>query len=654
MRRTGFLAIALLATSAGAQQQTRNQGPPSMGGGQCAQNPYNCPAAVNPLPAATTVWLEEMTWMDVRDAVKAGKTTIIIPTGGQEPNGPWLVTGKHNYVLQANCEAIARKMGNALCAPIIKLVPEGNIEPASGHMTSPGTISLREGTFRAVLTDVVTSLKQHGFQHIILIGDSGGNQGGQRAVADSLTGIWKGTPIVAHIQEYYDYAKVAEHMKSKGNRGRDAGQPARRSDHRAQHVRGRSEVDPLRRAREGRQGDDQRRLARRSQEGHRVGEGDRELPRNRHDRGDQQGDREQGDAPGPAAPAPAGMSNALELVPRMGHEQVVFCQDQSAGYRAIIAVHSTVLGPATGGTRFWPYASTDEALVDVLRLSRGMTCKNAAAGLALGGGKAVIIGDSRRQEGREALFLAYGRSVEQLGGRFLTGEDVGTSPADLEIAARVAPRFVAGIDGKGGDPSPWTARGVLRGIQATARTLWGSDDLDGRTMVLQGCGNVGHALALQLKSAGARLIVSDTDALRATRTAAAVNGTVVPAQDVFDQSADLFVPCALGAILNDDTIPRLRVQGVAGAANNQLQDGRHAQALAARGILYAPDYIVNAGGVISGSIALLGETQDGMERRVHAIYDTTLEVFERAQREGVTTATAADRLAESRLREGRG
>jgi creatinine amidohydrolase len=187
-----------------------------MGGGNCSNNPYNCADTPNPLPAATTVWLEEMTWMDVRDALKAGKSTIIIPTGGIEPNGPWLVTGKHNYVLRANCESIARKLGNALCAPIIKLVPEGRIEPPSGHMASPGTLSLREETFRAVLTDVVQSLKVHGFKNIILIGDSGGNQAGQRAVADSLTGIWKGDPVVAHVQEYYDYAGVARYMQSRG------------------------------------------------------------------------------------------------------------------------------------------------------------------------------------------------------------------------------------------------------------------------------------------------------------------------------------------------------------------------------------------------------------------------------------------------------
>jgi creatinine amidohydrolase/Fe(II)-dependent formamide hydrolase-like protein len=187
-----------------------------MGGGNCTANAYNCADAPNPLPAPNTVWLEEMTWMDVRDAMKAGKTTVIISTGGIEPNGPWLALGKHNYILRANCEAIARKLGNALCAPIIELVPEGRIEPQSGHMTSPGTLSLREETFRAVLADVVHSLKMHGFKNIILIGDSGGNQAGQRAVADSLTGIWKGNPVVAHIQEYYDYASAAKHMEARG------------------------------------------------------------------------------------------------------------------------------------------------------------------------------------------------------------------------------------------------------------------------------------------------------------------------------------------------------------------------------------------------------------------------------------------------------
>jgi creatinine amidohydrolase/Fe(II)-dependent formamide hydrolase-like protein len=214
-RAGALLALAALAAAPLAAQPGQRD-PRSMGGGQCSANPYNCADAPNPLPAATTVWLEEMTWMDVRDALKAGKTTAIITTGGMEPNGPFLVTGKHNYVLRANCEAIAKALGNALCAPTIKFVPEGGIDPKTSHMTSPGTISLREATFRGLLTDVVHSLKQHGFTRVILIGDSGGNQGGQRAVADSLTAIWKGSPIVAHIQEYYDYASVSKHMEQFG------------------------------------------------------------------------------------------------------------------------------------------------------------------------------------------------------------------------------------------------------------------------------------------------------------------------------------------------------------------------------------------------------------------------------------------------------
>ncbi|MGE0865092.1 MAG: creatininase family protein [Vicinamibacterales bacterium] len=200
---------------AGQQRQRPAPDPRSIGGGNCADNPYNCVDAVNPLPVATTVWLEEMTWMDVRDALKAGKTNVIIATGGMEPNGPWLVTGKHNYVLHANCEAIARKMGNALCAPIIKHVPEGGIEPKTGHMVSPGTISLREETFQALLTDTAESLQAHGFKNVIFIGDSGGNQRGQQTVADKLTAKWAGKALALHIPEYYDYNSVSKHMTGK-------------------------------------------------------------------------------------------------------------------------------------------------------------------------------------------------------------------------------------------------------------------------------------------------------------------------------------------------------------------------------------------------------------------------------------------------------
>ena len=213
-----FGAMLSAASMASAQNTPAAQGPQqrSMGGGNCADNVYNCPDTPNPLPAAKTVWLEEMTWMDVRDALKAGKTTVIIATGGIEPNGPWLVTGKHNFVNHANCESIARKLGTALCAPLVKWTPEGRIEPPSSHMTSPGTISMREETFRSLLFDVAHSLKMHGFKKIFFIGDSGGNQAGQRAIADSLTKLWKGDPIIAHIQEYYTYSTVAEHMETRG------------------------------------------------------------------------------------------------------------------------------------------------------------------------------------------------------------------------------------------------------------------------------------------------------------------------------------------------------------------------------------------------------------------------------------------------------
>ena len=201
--RTYAIAILLMfgATPLGAQPAA--QDPRSMGGGNCANNPYNCADTPNPLPPVDTVWIEEMTWMDVRDALNAGKTTAIISTGGMEPNGPWLVTGKHNYVLRTNCDVIARKLGNALCAPIVELVPEGRIDPPSGHMRSPGTISLREETYQAVLTDIAHSLKQHGFKNIIFIGDSGGNQNGQKTVADKLTAQFAGAALVATIPEYY-------------------------------------------------------------------------------------------------------------------------------------------------------------------------------------------------------------------------------------------------------------------------------------------------------------------------------------------------------------------------------------------------------------------------------------------------------------------
>jgi creatinine amidohydrolase len=230
MKKTALLAFSFIVLAgaayaqqpgaAGAPAQPQRQRPApdprSMGGGECRENPYNCNDVANPLPQPNTVWLEEMTWIDVRDALKAGKTNIIVPTGGMEPNGVWLVTGKHNYVLHANCEAIARKMGNALCAPIVKFVPEGGIEPKTGHMTSPGTITAREETYQMLLTDIAESLQAHGFKNVIFIGDSGGNQKGQQAVADKLTAKWAGKALALHIGEYYDYAAVSKYMEGQG------------------------------------------------------------------------------------------------------------------------------------------------------------------------------------------------------------------------------------------------------------------------------------------------------------------------------------------------------------------------------------------------------------------------------------------------------
>jgi creatinine amidohydrolase/Fe(II)-dependent formamide hydrolase-like protein len=209
------LLLLLLATAASlAARQARD--PRSAGGGSCSANPYNCIDTPNPLKATDTVWLEEMTWMDVRDALKAGRRTIVVPTGGIEPNGPWLALGKHNYILRVNCDAIARRLGDALCAPVIPLVPEGSIEPKSGHMTTVGTISLREDTFQAMLTDVVDSFKAHGFQNIVLIGDSGGNTRGMEAVAARLNAAWQGAPLVIHAREYYDYASVLRYLNELG------------------------------------------------------------------------------------------------------------------------------------------------------------------------------------------------------------------------------------------------------------------------------------------------------------------------------------------------------------------------------------------------------------------------------------------------------
>jgi leucine dehydrogenase len=337
----------------------------------------------------------------------------------------------------------------------------------------------------------------------------------------------------------------------------------------------------------------------------------------------------------------------FDMLAEMGHEEIVLCSDPSCGYRGIIAVHSTRLGPALGGTRFWTYDSDEEAIVDALRLSRGMTYKNAVAGLSLGGGKSIIIGDNKTKD-REGLFRAHGRFVESLGGRYITAEDVGTSTKDMDYV-HMETGHVAGLAGKSGDPSPVTAHGVFRAVQASANKRWGSDSLDGKTVSIQGCGNVGRYLAQELHEAGARLIVSDIDAAKTARVAQATGAKVVGEDAIYSVAADIFSPCALGGIINDETIPLLKVEVVAGGANNQLLEERHGDALEARGILYAPDYVANAGGVINVYGEVEGWDAQRALDKADDIYDTILRVFEIADSYRIPTYEAADRVAEQRL-----
>jgi leucine dehydrogenase len=338
----------------------------------------------------------------------------------------------------------------------------------------------------------------------------------------------------------------------------------------------------------------------------------------------------------------------IEKTTNTEHETVLCARDSKSGYRGIIAIHSTVLGPAVGGTRFWNYASEEEAITDALRLSRGMTYKNALPGLPLGGGKSIIIGDNKTQD-REALFRAHGRFVESLGGRYITAEDVGTSPDDMEIV-RQETRHVAGLPGRSGDPSPFTARGVFRAIQAATKFRWNRDELSGLKVAVQGCGHVGYHLVKMLHEAGARLIVADVNDENLARVVNEFGVVTVSPGEIFCVSADIFSPCALGGVINDQTISDLKVQIVAGAANNQLLDEQHGEMLKGRNILYVPDYVANAGGVFNGCTELLGWDPALSSGKVDQIYDSVLTILENANSQGLTTNEAANRLAEDRIR----
>ncbi|HSU13936.1 Glu/Leu/Phe/Val dehydrogenase [Longimicrobium sp.] len=337
----------------------------------------------------------------------------------------------------------------------------------------------------------------------------------------------------------------------------------------------------------------------------------------------------------------------FELINEHGHEQVVFWNEPSCGYRGIIAIHNTVLGPALGGTRFWQYNNDREAFIDALRLSRGMTYKAAVAGLNLGGGKSVIIGDNRATD-REAIFRAHGRAVETLKGRYITAEDVGTSVDDMEFVA-METEHVTGRAAASGDPSPVTAYGVYRGIKAAAKHRFGSDDLSGRTITVQGVGHVGYYLCQNLAGEGARLVVTDIDAARVQKVVHDFGATAVGPDEIYAVEADVYAPSALGATINDDTLKVLKVQVVAGAANNVLAEERHGDELHRRGILYAPDYVINAGGLINVCGELNQWTPERSMRKAGEIYTTLLRLFELSEAEGLPTYQAADRLAEDRI-----
>ena len=340
--------------------------------------------------------------------------------------------------------------------------------------------------------------------------------------------------------------------------------------------------------------------------------------------------------------------NIFEFMTEHGHEQILLCSEPAVGYRGIIAIHNTTLGPALGGTRFWNYATEADAVVDALRLAKGMTYKAAVTGLNLGGGKSVIIGDPRIKAGREMIFRAHGRFVDSLKGRYITAEDVGTSVEDMDFV-QMETKFVAGLQGGSGDPSPITAHGTYWGIKAAAKTRFGSDSLKGLRIAVQGVGHVGYYLCQYLAEEGAQLIVTDIDEERVRNVVDTFGAEAVATEKIYSVNAPIFAPCALGAIVNDDTLKVMKFEIIAGAANNQLAEERHGDELEKRGVLYAPDYVINAGGLINVYGEINGWSADRAKRKAGEIYDTLLQLFELSRKEGLPTYKAADRLAERRI-----
>jgi leucine dehydrogenase len=338
----------------------------------------------------------------------------------------------------------------------------------------------------------------------------------------------------------------------------------------------------------------------------------------------------------------------LVQLTKMGHEQVLFCNDAKTGLKAIIAVHNTVLGPALGGTRMWMYNNEADALNDVLRLSRGMTYKNSISNLDLGGGKAVIIGDARTMKS-EALFRRFGQFVNGLAGKYITAEDVGISPDDMVHVSKET-NYVVGLPGKSGDPSPVTAYGVYVGMKACAKMQFGTDSLSGRTVAVQGVGHVGQYLVKHLASEGAKIFITDIHEETLKKVAEAYGAAVVAPQEIYDVPMDIYAPCALGATVNDDTLARLSCSIIAGAANNQLADEqKHGMAVMEKGILYAPDYAINAGGVINCFSEVSGLSLEWSHQKAGEIYQTIYQILERSKNEAIPTYQIANRMAEERI-----
>jgi leucine dehydrogenase len=340
--------------------------------------------------------------------------------------------------------------------------------------------------------------------------------------------------------------------------------------------------------------------------------------------------------------------NPLARMMSMNHEQVLFCQDRATGLKAIIAVHNTDLGPALGGTRMWQYENEQEALTDVLRLSRGMTYKNSISGLNLGGGKAVIIGDSRTQK-NEALFRRFGQFVESLSGKYITAEDVGISPQDM-VWVNKETNHVAGLPGKSGDPSPVTAYGVYVGMKACAKAQFGTDSLEGKKVGVQGAGHVGQYLIKHLKDEGAEIFVTDIHEPSLKEVADNYGAKIIGLDEIYDLDMDIYAPCALGATVNDDTLKRLKCSIIAGAANNQLKDETiHGKMVMDKGIIYAPDYMINAGGVINCFAEVDSKSAEWAMKKAGEIYDTTMSIIKGSKENNIPTYAIANEMAESRI-----